>query len=55
MMSKRMAFLGHSNQLSFAMDLTPLIKDSNLDIKQYILGYIQRFSEDVSEKLEKFI
>jgi len=44
-----------TNQLSFAMDLTPLIKDSSLDIKHYILGYIQRFSEDVSEKLQKFI
>ncbi len=44
-----------TNQLSFSMDLTPLIQDVKMDIHQYILGFIQRFSDDVSGKLQKFI
>ena len=30
------------------MDLTPLAQDASLDVEAYVLGYIQRFSEDVS-------
>ena len=37
--------------LSFAMDLTPLITDKKLDISEYVLGYIDRFREDVRRKL----
>lgn len=40
--------------LTFAMDLTPLIKDKAMDISGYITGYIDRFKADVSEKLNKF-
>lgn len=39
--------------LSFAIDLTPLIRDRNLDIKEFIKGYIDRFSADVAVRLEK--
>lgn len=42
-----------SNGLIFGMDLTPLFQDSSLDISQYILGYIDRFSQDVTLRLER--
>lgn len=44
-----------SEAISFAMDLSPLINDANLSIKEYILNYIQRFKNDVSEKIDKYI
>jgi LmbE family N-acetylglucosaminyl deacetylase len=37
--------------LVFAMDLTPLIQDDNLDIAGYVAGYIQRFADDVSARI----
>lgn len=40
-----------ASSLSFAMDLTPLITDKRLDISEYVLGYIDRFREDVRRKL----
>ena len=39
-------------QLTFAMDLTPLIRDPNLDIIGYTLGFIDRFRTEVAEKLQ---
>jgi len=42
-----------AQMLSFAMDLTPLITDPSRDIVQHVLGYIQKFQEDVSSKLNK--
>jgi LmbE family N-acetylglucosaminyl deacetylase len=39
---------------SYAMDLTPLIKDDRLDIRQFTEGYIKRFAADVSARLTKF-
>jgi LmbE family N-acetylglucosaminyl deacetylase len=39
--------------LSYAMDLTPLMKDKTLDICDYITGYIDRFKADVSSRLKK--
>jgi len=44
-----------TSALTYAMDLTPLIKDDSMDIKEYILGYIDRFKEDVSKKIDKII
>jgi len=41
--------------LTYAMDLTPLIKDKTLDISEYITGYIERFKADVRSKLERFV
>lgn len=41
-----------TNSLSYAMDLTPLILDTNIDIKEYILGYIERFKDDVVTKID---
>jgi LmbE family N-acetylglucosaminyl deacetylase len=39
--------------LSFAMDLTPLIANVNLDINDYVQGYIQRFSQNVANRIQK--
>ena len=39
--------------LTFAIDLTPLIQDDTLCIKDYTLGYIERFKEDVAKRIEK--
>lgn len=40
-----------TNQLSFAMNLTPLIKDPVLDIKGFVQDHIQRFSEEVMARI----
>jgi len=42
-----------ADSLNFAMDLTPLITDPSLNIRDYVLGFITRFAEDVSARLEK--
>jgi len=42
-----------ATSLIYAMDLTPLIKDINLDIEKYIAKYINRFFEEVSARIKK--
>lgn len=37
--------------LSYAMDLTPLIKNTDLDIQEYVQIYIDRFSEEVRKTI----
>jgi LmbE family N-acetylglucosaminyl deacetylase len=37
----------------FGIDLTPLIKNPSLDLKEYIEGFINRFAEEVSSRLAK--
>ena len=39
--------------LTWAMDLTPLVHDASLSVKDYTLDYIDRFKEDVGEKLDR--
>lgn len=39
--------------LSFAMDLTPLVRDPKMDINEYVQGYIHRFAQDVSDRIKK--
>jgi LmbE family N-acetylglucosaminyl deacetylase len=39
--------------MSFAMDLTPLIKDPGLDIERHVAEQIRRFAEGVSSALKK--
>ena len=39
----------------YAMDLTPLIKDENMDIKEYVKGYIERFLKEATEKIIKLV
>ncbi|MCX7747665.1 MAG: PIG-L family deacetylase [Clostridia bacterium] len=43
----------NASSLIYGMDLTPLIKDVNLDIVEYVQGYISRFAQDVTNKLKK--
>ena len=42
-----------ASAISHAMDLTPLIKDKEADIKEFIKNYINRFSDDVMERLDR--
>lgn len=44
-----------SKALSYGMDLTPLIEDDELDIKEYVASYINRFAVDVSSKISKLL
>lgn len=39
--------------LTFAMDLTPLIEDDALDVADYVLGHINRFAKDVSDRINR--
>lgn len=39
----------------YAMDLLPVLKDTNLDVAEYVTGYIDRFKADVEDKINKFI
>jgi len=41
--------------LLYGMDLTPLIKDVNMDINVYVQGYINRFAADVTTRLKKVL
>lgn len=40
--------------ISIAMDLTPLILDDSIIISEYAVGFIQRFQDDVKEKIIRF-
>jgi len=44
-----------TSSLTYSMDLTPLIQDDQLDITEYIMGYIDRFKQDVYSKVKKMI
>lgn len=48
-------FIDEANQVSLAMDLTPLIEDDNLDITTYVVDYIERFKKDVSDRISKML
>ncbi len=39
--------------LSYAMDLTPLIKDQNLEPKDYVEVFVRRFGEDIQARIGK--
>lgn len=40
--------------LNFAMDLTPLVSDPQLDISQYVLGFVDRFRGDVEKRVKSW-
>ena len=40
--------------LSFAMDLTPLVRDPAIDPAQYVCGFIDKFRSDVAGRLSRF-
>ena len=50
-------FASHSTDIAtamiFAMDLTPLIKHTDMDIDKYIQGYIDRFKQDVADRINR--
>jgi hypothetical protein len=41
--------------LTFAMDLTPLVKDDTISVEDYTLGYVRRLEADVAARLRKFL
>jgi LmbE family N-acetylglucosaminyl deacetylase len=42
-----------ATQLTFAMDLTPLIEQEELDILEYVAGAVDRFKDDVLGRLRQ--
>jgi hypothetical protein len=45
----------NASALIYGVDLTPLIKDKSLALPEYIQGYIQRFNQDVTERIRKLL
>jgi LmbE family N-acetylglucosaminyl deacetylase len=41
--------------LSYAMDMTPLMNDTNMDPKKFVEGFIRRFADDVQERVGRMI
>jgi LmbE family N-acetylglucosaminyl deacetylase len=41
--------------LVFAMDLTPLVEDSGKDIREYVQEYLDRFKQDVQNRLSSVL
>jgi LmbE family N-acetylglucosaminyl deacetylase len=39
----------------FAMNLTPLVRNTKLDISEYVAGYIEKFQQDVRMRLDRFL
>ena len=44
-----------SSSMIFAMDLTALVTDPSLDIKEFVCRYITRFAADVSNRIDKLL
>lgn len=42
-----------ASQITFALDLTPLVQDDSLDIAAYVLGFIGKFRENVQANLSR--
>ncbi|MDA3932037.1 MAG: PIG-L family deacetylase [Tenericutes bacterium] len=42
-----------TNAITYAMDLTPLILDDELDVIEFISNYIKRFEQDVINRIHK--
>lgn len=45
----------NADMLIYAMDLTPLVQDPELDILEYTLGYIRKFEDDVRRQLSPYL
>ena len=43
-----------SEQLTFAMDLTPLIDDPTIEVKGFVMEYIDKFKNEVASNIERF-
>jgi LmbE family N-acetylglucosaminyl deacetylase len=44
-----------ATSMIFAMDLTPLVQNPGLDIKEFVCRYINRFAADVSQRIGKLL
>lgn len=45
--------IDESNAITYGMDLTPLMTDPTLDISEYVTNYIDRFKQDVKDRISK--
>ena len=43
-----------AEQLWFAMDLTPLVRDESLDVGRFVLGHVDKFRKSVEERIKKY-
>lgn len=43
-----------TTQLVFGMDLTPLVQDPGLDVREYVLGFVQRLADDIADRIKRF-
>jgi len=43
-----------AEQLWFAMDLTPLVRDDSIDVGRYVLGHLDKFRAGVEAKIKKY-
>lgn len=43
-----------AEQLWFAMDLTPLVRDDRLDVAAYVLGHVDKFRKSVADKIQTY-
>lgn len=44
-----------AKMISYAIDLTPLIKNDNLDIEEYALSFIEQFKKDAADALQSVL
>ena len=44
-----------ANQMTFAMDLTPLMENDDLSVEEFAVGYVDRLRADVSERVKKYV
>jgi len=44
-----------TTQLVFGMDLTPLVQDPSLDIREYVLGFVRRLADDIADRIGRFL
>jgi len=44
-----------ASQLTFAMDLSPLIRDDELSVEEFALGYVDRLREDVAGRIRSYV
>jgi len=42
------------NALAWAIDLAPLVADPSLDLGEYTRGFIERFGDDVAQRIQQF-
>ena len=52
--SQTTAMTDRATALTWAMDLTPLVRDPKLSVEKYTLGYLDRLRGDVTARLQRF-